>query len=173
MIIDPNYNLSMSQNSWNGPVTGSEQPACQDILGASILAALASDKHMPGLEPREGNTTDAIQSTSSLLNEPAEDTSKKKRTLRAEMQTFTSLTQSYTDRFSGVLFFLGLIKNTCGKHEYFCHLPPHRLCQQKISQSIIKRYSRKLQSSSSPQLADGSRCCKLYLMYNTWEDAPT
>lgn len=34
---------------------------CQDILETSILAPLPSDKHMPGVEPREeGNTTDAI-----------------------------------------------------------------------------------------------------------------
>lgn len=44
---------------------------CQDILEASILPAVPSDKHMSGLEPRgEGKTTDAIQTTPSLLCEP-------------------------------------------------------------------------------------------------------
>lgn len=91
MTIDPNYNLSTSQNATNGPAVRRSGPrARQDILQTSILAALASDKHMPGLEPGgEGNTTDAIQSTSSLLHEPAEDTSEKEHTSRAEIQAFT------------------------------------------------------------------------------------
>ena len=53
--------MAASQYTTNGPVKGSEEQMCQDILETSILAALPSDKHMPGVEPREeGNTTDAI-----------------------------------------------------------------------------------------------------------------
>lgn len=45
---------------------------CHDILDASILRAVPSDKHMPGMEPRgEGKMTDAIQTTQSLLCEPS------------------------------------------------------------------------------------------------------
>lgn len=62
---------------------------CQDILEASILPAVPSDKHMPGLEPRgEGKTTDAIQTTPSLLREPdQEDTLKNKCTQREQTGT--------------------------------------------------------------------------------------
>lgn len=47
-------------------------------LNASLLPTLPSDKHVPGTEPRgDGKTTDAIQSTPTLLCEPGVDTSKK------------------------------------------------------------------------------------------------
>lgn len=73
------YNVPRSQNTTNSAVKESVVWTCQDILEASILPALPSDKHTPGTEPRgEGKTTDAIQSTPSLLYEPVEDTSKKK-----------------------------------------------------------------------------------------------
>lgn len=71
MNVDTNYNVPRSQNTTNGPVKESAERMCQDILEASILPALPSDKHMPGMEPRgEGKTTDATQSTPSLLREP-------------------------------------------------------------------------------------------------------
>lgn len=70
--------ITIFQNNTNGPVRGSDERASLYILEPSILAALPSDKHMAGVEPRgRGNTTDAIQSTSFLLNEPGEQTSKK------------------------------------------------------------------------------------------------
>lgn len=83
--------ITTFQNNTNGPVRGSDdERVSQDILEPSILAALPSDKHMAGVEPRgRGNTTDAIQSTSFLLNEPGEQTSKKERTSREETQTVT------------------------------------------------------------------------------------
>lgn len=66
-----NYNVPWSQNTTNDPVKESTEQTCQDILEASILPALPSDKHMPGTGPRgEGKTTDAIQSTPPLLCEP-------------------------------------------------------------------------------------------------------
>lgn len=71
MNVDTNYNVQRLQNTTNGPVRKNAEQTCQDILEASILAALPSDKHMPGMEPRgEGKTTDAIQSTPFLLCEP-------------------------------------------------------------------------------------------------------
>lgn len=77
--VDTNYNVPRSENTTNGPVKESAAQTCQDILEASILPALPSDKRMPGMAPRgEGKTTDAIQSTPSLLYEPIEDTFLKK-----------------------------------------------------------------------------------------------
>lgn len=120
---------------------------CQDILEASILPALPSDKHMPGIEPSgEGKTTDAIQSTPSLLYEPAEETSKKYNP-RGEAQTMCSspsepwFNQSYTPAQIRITVrqVLGLIKREI-VFSMFCHLPPHYRSQKKVSKSIIKRY---------------------------------
>ena len=71
MNVDTNYNVPRSQNTTNDPVKENAERKCQDILESSILPALPSDKHMPGMEPRgEEKTTDAIQNTPSLLYEP-------------------------------------------------------------------------------------------------------
>lgn len=71
MNIGANINVPRSQNTTNDLVKENAERTRQDILEASILPALPSDKHMPGIEPRgDGKTTDAIQSTPSLLYEP-------------------------------------------------------------------------------------------------------
>lgn len=78
MNVDTNYNVPRSQNTTNDVAEVHAKRTCQDILEASVLPALPSDKHMPGMEPREeGKTTDAIQSAPSLLYEL--ELSKKKK----------------------------------------------------------------------------------------------
>lgn len=91
--VDTNYNVPRSQNATNDPVKENAKWTCQDILKATILPALPSDKHVPGMEPREkGKTTDAIRSRPSLLYEPGWDTSKKhKCNPREQTQTMFHL----------------------------------------------------------------------------------
>lgn len=72
--MDTNYKKPRFQNTTNDPARANAERTCQDILDASILPALPSDKHMPGTRPRGGGkTTAAIQSTASFLSEPGED----------------------------------------------------------------------------------------------------
>lgn len=59
------------RNTTNEQIEDKGEGMCQSILDASILPAVPSDKHMPGMEPRGiWKTTDAIQATPSLLCEP-------------------------------------------------------------------------------------------------------
>lgn len=59
---------------------------CHHILDASILRAVPSDKHMPGMEPRgDGKTTDAIQTTPSLFCKLSYEDKRKKEEKEQEM----------------------------------------------------------------------------------------
>lgn len=157
------YSVTSSQTTTNGPVKAGEEPNSQDTLKTFILAALPSDKHTPGLQPRRvGNRTDAVQSASSLYSKPVEETSKKsaaqEEKCRPSSSSPTSMNTSPDDYRTQCL------ETRTQKDSMLLSPASANRAKGRFLRALLGESVMELQSRISAQY-DGRRLCKLHLMF--------